>query len=326
MRRTDEAFKKEIYRRYYVEKRNRRNLRIYAVTSLLLCVLAIGVAVPMVAGTSLPEKVASLFNRQPQSNPEPNQLSEYLSESVTSLHIMNQSTGAFHDCTEAEGKETVGVLVKLPLTELSSEPDHDSLLYKLRILTPTHEAQLYLDPTGYIRLDCIRWETVVPETVWYQIPAEEMATLIEYIEMLVSSSTTHVQEQHDALLSDTLETYLDKTITKIQVSKDGGSAEVVSDAQQIERFKNQLRSLEYANCEDYSRSLAKSYYNFDLTLADGTAMGINIDSTGYIQLMPYHINCAMGSHLYEYIISTQQAAELIRYAADWLNPGETLPN
>lgn len=189
MRRTDEAFKNEIYRRYHVAKRNRRNLRIYAATSLLLCVLVIGVSVPLVTGASLPDAVAGWLNRQPQSEHEPNLLSEYLGESVISLRVVNQYSGTAHDCTDAEAKETVGMLTKLNLTELHSKPDNFSCFYyKLRILTPAHEVHLYTDPGGYIRLDCIRKGAASPESVWYQMPAEDVTALIEYIEQFAGKS------------------------------------------------------------------------------------------------------------------------------------------
>ena len=38
MRRTDEAFKQEVLRRYGVQAKNRRNLRILALSPLIFCV------------------------------------------------------------------------------------------------------------------------------------------------------------------------------------------------------------------------------------------------------------------------------------------------
>ncbi len=77
MKRTNEAFKDEVFRRYRTEVHNRRNLRIYMVSIITAFLLVSGLGISLFTGTSLPKLVANWFDslREPaESNDstEPN--------------------------------------------------------------------------------------------------------------------------------------------------------------------------------------------------------------------------------------------------------------
>ena len=134
MRRTDEAFKQEVLRRYGVQKRNRRNLQIYIASTLTLCLLASGFALSLFTGESLPQMVASWFDNS--KTPEPNRLADYFDEPVVSMQIINIGGNRQHDCTDAEAKETVDLLTTLSLTQEDDIPSESALLYRIRAKLP----------------------------------------------------------------------------------------------------------------------------------------------------------------------------------------------
>ena len=87
MKRTNEAFKDEVLRRYRTEVHNRRNLRIYTTSTLALFILAGAFAFSVFTGRiPLPAPVASLLN-PPSANL--NELANYFDDIVTDLQLVN---------------------------------------------------------------------------------------------------------------------------------------------------------------------------------------------------------------------------------------------
>lgn len=102
MKRTNEAFKDEVFRRYRVEARNRRNLRIYIVSTLTAFLLVSGFAFSMITDLSLPELVASWID----SLHEPIQ-TDSNSEAPENPNTSNQSYDALSDIFEGQTAEKV---------------------------------------------------------------------------------------------------------------------------------------------------------------------------------------------------------------------------
>lgn len=110
MKRTNEAFKNEVFHRYRTTLRNRRNLRIYTATTLMLCILVVGIAVPLVTGSSLLEAAAALFDTSP--------LKSYLNQETDQILMEKNCPGAIRSADNEEVIQSVKqALRQLDLTE-----------------------------------------------------------------------------------------------------------------------------------------------------------------------------------------------------------------
>ena len=198
MKRTNEAFKDEVFRRYRTEVHNRRNLRIYATSTFALFLLAGVFAFSVFTGRiPLPAPVASWLERPSPSNSR-NALSAYLDDSITALEIVNIGGSHTHtstyDCTESEITDTINLLTQLSLTPLDGNPAETALLYRIRANLPPAESgelrQLILVfyEGGIVRVNRIQQNSNFPYIEYFQISEADFATLIDYFKEKVGDA------------------------------------------------------------------------------------------------------------------------------------------
>ena len=187
MRRTDEAFKQEVLRRYGVQKRNRRNLQIYIASTLTLCLLASGFALSLFTGESLPQMVASWFDNS--KTPEPNRLADYFDEPVVSMQIINIGGNRQHDCTDAEAKETVDLLTTLSLTQEDDIPSESALLYRIRAKLPLgkllRDVIVVFYEDGILRVNGMESGAEVAQSEYFQIAPADYTAMMNYLKKMV---------------------------------------------------------------------------------------------------------------------------------------------
>ena len=195
MKRTNEAFKDEVLRRYRTEVHNRRNLRIYTTSTLALFILAGAFAFSVFTGRiPLPAPVASLLN-PPSANL--NELANYFDDTVTDLELVNvygNGSTITYDCTEKETTETIALLTKLSLSPIDGEPEQSGLLYRIRAKFPPaqsgelRELILVFYEDGSVRVNRIQQNSNFPYIEYFQISEADFDTLLEYFESKVGEA------------------------------------------------------------------------------------------------------------------------------------------
>ncbi|MBQ8381647.1 MAG: hypothetical protein IJX47_00400 [Clostridia bacterium] len=204
MRRTDEAFKKEIFRRYGVQKRNRRNLRLLATAPLIFCVFIAGVLLlPTILGmfdtapaADDPTGTTTVKEEFREALPEEHPLAKYLNRPIEEVRCFGGEYYTWHSCTENEIAEILTRILKLSISETDT-PDFSSgqsMPYLSFKFTDTSTVQLSLDPSGSIQLSHYPGDgTLRTILAYYQIPADEMAEFASYLRIL-GSPLSHFDE------------------------------------------------------------------------------------------------------------------------------------
>jgi hypothetical protein len=187
MRRNDESFKQEVFRRYGVQKRNRRNLQIYIASTLTLCLLACGFALSLFTGESLPQMVASWFDHS--ETREPNRLADYFDEPVASMQIINIGGNRQYDCTDAEAKDTVDLLTTLSLTQEDDIPPESALLYRIRAKLPLgkllRDVIVVIYEDGILRVNGMESGAEVAQSEYFQIAPADYTAILKYLKKMV---------------------------------------------------------------------------------------------------------------------------------------------
>ncbi|MBQ8288334.1 MAG: hypothetical protein IJX76_06135 [Clostridia bacterium] len=197
MRRDDEAFKKEIFRRYGVQKRNRRNLRLLATAPLIFCVFIAGVLwLPTILGmlgtapvADEPEETTTVKEELKEALPEEHPLAKYLNRPIEEVYCAGGDYYTLHTCTKDEIDEMLTKILKLSIskTNAPSFSSGQSMPYLFFKFTDTSTVQLSLDPSGSIQLlHSPGDETLSKILEYYQIPTDEMAEFASYLRMMAS--------------------------------------------------------------------------------------------------------------------------------------------
>ena len=209
MKRTNEAFKDEVFRRYRTEVHNRRNLRIYVVSTCLAFLLVSGFALSLITGMSLPELVASWFDAL-HSTDEPNQLSEYFDEPIQTVRAI-YSEDAFHDCNNDEASVIANLLTSIPLTEPDSMTEKTTpYAYRLYILLSTRALHVNLYADGVLQVQISEKSDDLPVQLEYRAKPDDLKALFSYLDRLYQPA-----KSYDALT----EIFEGQTSTKISYWK-----------------------------------------------------------------------------------------------------------
>ena len=197
MRRTDEAFKNEVFHRYGVQKRNRRNLRVLAISPLLFCVLIAGVLLlPTILGmfesTSVaddPSETTTINEEFKEPLPEDHPLAKYLNRPVEEVRCYSGEYYTWHSCTQNEIDEILTKILELSIRKTDT-PDFSSGQSMPRLsfkFSDTSTVELSLDPSGSIQLSHYPGDETLRKTLtYYQIPTDEMAEFASYLRMMAS--------------------------------------------------------------------------------------------------------------------------------------------
>lgn len=195
MRRTDEAFKNEVFHRYGVQKRNRRNLRVLAISPLLFCVLIAGILLlptilRMFESTSVaddPSETTTINEEFKEPLPETHPLAKYLNRPVEEVRCYSGVYYTWHSCAQNEIDEILTKILELSIRKTDT-PDFSSGQSMPRLFfefADTSTVELSLDPSGSIQLSHYPGdETLRKILTYYQIPTDEMAEFASYLKML----------------------------------------------------------------------------------------------------------------------------------------------
>lgn len=190
MKRTNETFKNEVFRRYQIAAKNRRNLRIYITSTLTLFLLVGAFAIPVVNGSNLFGMVASFLNL-PDEESSVNSLANYLDESVESMTLINVGRGGEHYCTYSETQDTIQLLTKLTITPIDGNPPASGLYYRIRAkLTPAADGSLrelimVFCEDGVMKVSRVQQNAIPTHYEYFQIAASDYSALLDYFADMV---------------------------------------------------------------------------------------------------------------------------------------------
>ena len=198
MKRTNEAFKDEVFRRYRVEARNRRNLRIYIVSTLTAFLLVSGFAFSMATDLSLPELVASWIDSLREKR-EPNELAQYFTEPAEAISV-HKTTGkrASHAYSPESAKEFISFITHISLSKLEEQPEGtdtpaDTAVYSMETRFLTHQLYLYFHESGAMSVKRVDSDYSDSQLIgWYQIAPEDLTEVLKHFENLVGKITPAV--------------------------------------------------------------------------------------------------------------------------------------
>ena len=190
MKRTNEAFKDEVFRRYRTETHNRRNLRIYVASTCIAFLLVSGLTVSLFTGMSVPQLIASWFNSLQQTD-EPNQLDKYFDEPIYSLRAI-YSEDIFHDCTNDQASTIANLLLSIPLTEPDSITEETApYAYRLYILLSTRALHVNLYTDGVLQLQITEKSDDLPIQREYRADPADLKDLFSYLDKLHQPGQTY---------------------------------------------------------------------------------------------------------------------------------------
>lgn len=197
MRRTDDAFKQEVLRRYGVQAKNRRNLRILALSPLIFCVFIAAVLWLPSAFDSAPPPSESQPTETTVADtkevlPEEHPLTKYLGAPIEELRCFGGEYYTLRPCTKEETSEVLAKISKLSV----SKPSHYNLdptgpiPYLYFKFTDSSTTVLRFCENGIIELNHTPTDKLAPSVLeYYRIPENEMVEFRSYLRMLGSPSS-----------------------------------------------------------------------------------------------------------------------------------------
>ncbi len=253
MRRTDEAFKKEVLRRYGVQAKNRRNLRILALSPLIFCVFIAGVLLlPTILGmfestpiADDPAETTTIKEEFKETLPEDHPLAKYLNRPVEEVRCYGGEYYTWHTCTENEVAEILTRILELSISETDT-PDFSSGQSMPRLsfkFADTSTVQLFFDPSGSIQLLHYPGDGTLRTILgYYQIPADEMAEFISYLRMLGSQSEAPLLN-----FNNYLQTPAQEVVARGVQIQTG-----------IDRLQKALQELHYTETEEFAFNMSNA--------------------------------------------------------------------
>lgn len=335
MRRDDEAFKNEVFRRYSIQKRNQRNFRLLATAPLIFCVVIVGVLLlptilEMLKTTPVADDPSETTVKDaPDVIPEVHPLEQYLTLPISriSYRVNTMRSEAFECRNDAELDGVIAELLKLNVTEIDGVDA--SVVFDGAEITiiPTQVLVAYRDystrltlrfsSSGYVELQYISYGTSETPAV-YQVPAKEVAELTRYLEKLMESEPAHP-----------LAGYLSRTISYIRwkESEDASSLYTYAADKEVQGVATELLKLHMTKVTGIvandSGLKVTVYYPLSAYHGGSSRLLLSFDPAGYIGLDYYDSDMLSRTSYYQ--VPADEITVLTEYLKGLADEASTPP-